>query len=161
MELTSHFSKGKHSLHFRTAGDGPAVVLIHGYGEDNQIWDSILPSFEGYRLILFDLPGFGKSEVWKGYQLSDLAAAYLEIIDSSGIGEFSVFGHSMGGYTTCEFLALVPDRIRSAGLVHSHPFGDSEATKAARLDKIQHLENYGPEAYLNAFYHGFYIARLL
>ena len=151
MELTSHFSQGKPALHYRTGGEGPAVVFIHGYGEDNKIWDTILPSFESHQVFLFDLPGFGKSEVWKGYELSDLANAYLEVIDSSGIGEFSAFGHSMGGYTTCEFIATIPDRLRSTGLIHSHPFGDSDETKAARLEKIKHLEEYGPNGYLKAF----------
>jgi len=46
------------------AGDGPPLLLVHGSGMSGSTWAPLLPHLAGYRLIAFDLPGFGLSDAF-------------------------------------------------------------------------------------------------
>ena len=51
-------------IHYLTAGDGPAILLLHGYAETSSMWRPLIPRLEGrFRVIAPDLPGIGESDV--------------------------------------------------------------------------------------------------
>ena len=63
MEKVIPFEKGE--IGYSITGEGPAVVLLHGFLEDHTIWDSIAEMLsDNFRIIAIDLPGFGKSSVF-------------------------------------------------------------------------------------------------
>ena len=87
-------------IFYRINGEGRAVVLIHGFGEDGRIWDEMVNSLEkNYRCIVPDLPGSGMSEAWKSKNISiaDYAEAIHQIVEYEQFKDCCMIGHSMGG----------------------------------------------------------------
>ena len=147
-----NYTKGHFKIHYQDGGEGTPVLLLHGYGEDGNIWKPVLEAFEGYRVIMPDFPGFGKSKVAADYTLPEMMEVFLEILDEEGIDRFFVFGHSMGGYTASEFVHAVPERLLGVGMIHSHPFGDTQEIRANRKKREEHIASYGLEGFTREFY---------
>jgi 4,5:9,10-diseco-3-hydroxy-5,9,17-trioxoandrosta-1(10),2-diene-4-oate hydrolase len=116
-EETSRYLEGDYRLHYHEAGDGPALVLLHGSGPGVSGWSNFRGNFpvlaERFRTVLLDMPGFGLSE------RPDLDRAYprlaadavLVVLDKLGIERAHLLGNSMGGYVALEFALAHPDRI--------------------------------------------------
>jgi pimeloyl-ACP methyl ester carboxylesterase len=119
-------------------GEGPCIVLLHGYLESKAIWQSFIESFPGaYRFIVPDLPGHGASGTWgKVHSMDELAAAVAAILEAEGISRVFLAGHSMGGYVTMAFADLFPEKLSACALVHSTPFADTEEKRANRDREI-------------------------
>ena len=119
-------------------GEGPCMVLIHGYLENGKVWQAFIEGFhEGRRFIVPDLPGHGESGCWgKIHRMEELAEAVLAILDAEGIGQVFLAGHSMGGYVTMAFADLFPDRLSAYALVHSTPFADTKEKQENRDREI-------------------------
>lgn len=118
---------------------GTPLVLVHGFCEDHSVWAPIQPMLSSSNLLLMDMPGFGQSEPPAKEDMEAYAAAILAVLDAEQIQRCVLVGHSMGGYAALEFAARWPERLAGLGLVHSHPFEDSEERKAARLRGIETL----------------------
>ena len=139
---------------YRKIGNGPAVILVHGFGEDGNIWknqEEILS--EKYTLILPDIPGSGGqsdllSEKDHPVQISDYAESIKEIIDEEKLESFILIGHSMGGYIALAFAEKYPGILKALGLFHSSAFADSEEKKATRTKAIEFIHEHGSEAFL-------------
>lgn len=96
----------------RLGGEGPPVLLIHGFGADRFGWAANAHALMGSHSVLaVDLPGHGSAgnEVGDGSPAT-LAAAVAEATRDLGAA-FPVIGHSMGGAVALHFAQLVPDRI--------------------------------------------------
>ena len=105
-------------------GRGPAVVFIHGLSASMYAWrhhlEPVLAS--GHRVIAYDNRGFGFSErPDTGYGIADYAKLLVALLDSLGVGEAVLVGHSMGGAIALETTLLRPDRVR--GVVLMGPAG--------------------------------------
>ena len=61
-------------ISYTTKGSGPALVLLHGYLESKEVWDSFSKLLDNYKLIIPDLPGHGVSEVVGEAHSMDLMA---------------------------------------------------------------------------------------
>jgi pimeloyl-ACP methyl ester carboxylesterase len=100
-------------------GGDPPVVLVHGLSGSWQNWLENLPHLaRGHRVIAFDLPGFGHSEL-PGEPIS--IAGYAGFVDSLlqelGIGAAVVVGNSMGGFVGAELAIRFPQRVERLVLV--------------------------------------------
>jgi pimeloyl-ACP methyl ester carboxylesterase len=105
-------------------GRGPAVVFIHGLSASMYAWRYQLAPVlaAGHRVIAFDNRGFGFSErPDTGYTNADYARLVVALLDSLGVGDAVLVGHSMGGAIALETTLLRPDRVR--GLVLIGPAG--------------------------------------
>lgn len=138
--------KGKR-LFYRTAGSGPAVVLLHGFGEDGTIWRNQFDLFPAHQLIVPDLPGSGRSEAIEDMSMEGMAEAMAALVK----GRFTLIGHSMGGYITLAFTQKYPEQLTAFGLFHSTAFADSEERKEKRRDGIKVMKTQGAEAFLKTF----------
>jgi pimeloyl-ACP methyl ester carboxylesterase len=85
---------------FTDAGTGHPIVLVHGFPLDARVWDDIVPLLvERHRVIVPDLPGFGRSTIASSsFTMDSLAASLLALLDSLKIGRALFAGLSMGGY---------------------------------------------------------------
>jgi len=139
------------TIFYRTHGDGYPVVLIHGFGEDGSIWQNQVRALENeYSLIIPDLPGSGISPMLRktGADLVDYADCIKWILDSEGIDECIMIGHSMGGYITLAFEEKYPLINRSFGLFHSSAYADDAEKIATRKKGIAFIETNGAPAFL-------------
>jgi pimeloyl-ACP methyl ester carboxylesterase len=87
-------------LAYTEAGEGPPVVLLHGFPTSSFLWRDLLPILSiGMRVVAPDLLGYGESEKPRGADLSLIAQArYVrELTEALGIERFAAVGHGLGG----------------------------------------------------------------
>ena len=110
-------------LHVAEAGEGPPVVLLHGWPQHWWIWRKVIPALaEERRVICPDLRGFGWSEAPPGrYEIQTLANDVLGLLDELGLEEVELIGHDWGGYAGFLLCLDAPERIRhylALGVTH-------------------------------------------
>ncbi|HEU4471849.1 MAG TPA: alpha/beta hydrolase [Flavisolibacter sp.] len=147
MERKTLFYKER-ELYYRQVGRGPAVMLLHGFGEDGEIWKRQWPVLENYRLIIPDLPGSGHSSPIPDMSMEGLAEAAAFLLKTLAIERCTLIGHSMGGYIALAFAELYPRLLQGFGLFHSSAFADSDEKKATRRKGIDFIQNNGATAFL-------------
>ena len=135
-------------IFYRSTGNGPVVVLIHGFGEDSTVWEDQYEAFPGYRLLMPDLPGSGLSPLAKDMSMEGMAMAIKLLLDELKISTCIMIGHSMGGYVTLAFVEKFADRLQAFGLFHSTSFADNEEKKDTRRKGIEFIRENGPFAFL-------------
>jgi pimeloyl-ACP methyl ester carboxylesterase len=110
-------------LHVAEAGEGPPVLLLHGWPQHWWIWRKVIPALaENHRVICPDLRGFGWSEAPAGrYEISELATDIVALLDELGHERVDLIAHDWGGYTGFLLCLNEPERIRNylaLGIVH-------------------------------------------
>ncbi len=107
------------NLFTQTTGTGPDLVLLHGWGMNGDVWETILPELSThFRVTLVDLPGHGRSlESLADYSLPNLANTIAESLAP----EFIVMGWSLGGMIATQMVLNFPERISKLVLVASAP----------------------------------------
>lgn len=130
-------------LAYEAAGDGPAVVLIHGFPLQRRMWQPQLEglSAAGYRVIAPDLPGFGASAPLPGgATMRGYAEALIDLMDSLSVGRAVIGGMSMGGYVLLELLENHPQRASAALFLLTKASADDAAGKARRTELARAAE---------------------
>lgn len=138
------------SIFYRDTGSGEPVVLIHGFGEDSRIWDTMIPHLEkDYRLIVPDIVGSGRSTgSTDGITMETIAADINKVLEKENIKSCHMIGHSMGGYVTLAFAEKFPEKLNGLGLFHSTVYADSEEKKSGRLKNIEFIRKHGSAKFL-------------
>ena len=100
-------------LHVAEAGDGPPLVLLHGWPQHWWEWRSLIPQLaRSYRVLAPDLRGWGWSEAPPGdYAKRTLAADVLALLDVEGLDRVRLMGHDWGGYLGFLLALEHPERI--------------------------------------------------
>lgn len=120
------------------------LVLLHGHGMDDTIWDYLDATLNDYFTIVRpNLSLYTSSQTVEEY-----AEELHRFLTSAGITKLTLIGHSMGGYIALAFAEKYPDMLEGFGLVHSTAYEDDDAKKQQRLQSIELLKNYGTEAYI-------------
>ena len=96
-----------------TAGEGPTVLLVHGWGESAASLGGMVTPLvtAGYRVVGIDLPGHGRTST-RRTDIFELASAVWGVVNQLG-GVHAVVAHSLGGYATIEALGqgLLADSV--------------------------------------------------
>jgi pimeloyl-ACP methyl ester carboxylesterase len=97
-------------------GDGPAVLLLHGFPDSSHVWRYQVPALAGagLRVLAPDLRGFGESdrpERVDDYRMRHLVADVVALVDGLGVEKVRVVGHDWGAALAWVFAATVPDRV--------------------------------------------------
>lgn len=114
-------------IHYESAGEGPAIVLMHAGIADLRMWDAQMPAFRTtHRVIRYDLRGFGKTAMPPGaFSHRDDLAGLLRHL---GVSSAVVVGASFGGRVAIEFALEYPDMVAALVLVGSalggYPFSE-------------------------------------
>lgn len=133
---------------YRTIGEGPVVMLLHGFGEDGSVWERQYNIFEGYQLIIPELPGTGGSEITSDMSMEGMGTTIRDFIDHLNIPQCCMIGHSMGGYITLAFAEAYAERLNSFGLFHSTAFADTEEKKQTRKKGMEFITKNGAFEFL-------------
>ena len=135
-------------IHYEVHGNGPVLLLSHGYSSTCRMWDGQIAAFKDrYQVVVWDMRGHGESDY-----PSD-AAAYSEeltvadmtaILDTVGAKKAIVAGLSLGGYMSLAFHATHPERVRALMLFDTGPgfkkdearakWNESARARAAKFD---------------------------
>lgn len=128
MDVTSLYARVNGlNMHYVTAGEGPPVILLHGFPDTHQIWRRQIPvlAAAGLRVIAPDLRGYGKTDMPQdvsAYAVQFLADDVLRLMDALGIEQAVVVGHDWGALIGWHLAMHTPERItRYAALSVGHP----------------------------------------
>ena len=140
--------KNKNILNYRIVGNGYPVIFLHGFLESNAMWEDIVENLPKIQAICIELPGHGQSPLLQdSLSLTSISEAVKETLESMMIKQFSIVGHSLGGYVALH-LAEDPDlTINTIVLLHSHPWADSEKKKIDR-DRVVKIVDYNKMLFL-------------
>lgn len=141
-------------LHYRTYGEGPAIVLLHGFCESASIFKHFLPSLTAHgRVITIDLGGFGQSadRLPRPVTMDTMAQQVAAVLDHLSIEKAIFIGHSLGGYVSLAFADLYPSRVRGLCLFHSTALADSEEKKRTRNKVIEFVKKVGVPVFIESF----------
>jgi pimeloyl-ACP methyl ester carboxylesterase len=116
---------GGKRIRYWAAGEGPAVVLVHGLSNSAEFWQyNIAALAVRHRVYALDLLGFGKSDKEIGQFSLPYAAAFMaDFLDAVGVGQASLVGNSLGGVICAQTAAQYPERVERLILVDPAGFG--------------------------------------
>jgi len=129
-------------------GEGTPIILLHGFCEDARMWEGLVNSLGSFRFICIDLPGFGRSEAFEYISIDGMAEVVKAVADHLDLNSYILIGHSMGGYVAAAYARKYPDDLIGLGLIHSHPYEDTEMGKAGRNKGLKFIEKNGHEAFI-------------
>jgi pimeloyl-ACP methyl ester carboxylesterase len=114
-----------HRVSYRTAGEGPVILLIHGITGDSRQWNEIIPQLaDRYTVLAPDLLGHGASDKPRGdYSLGAYAVCLRDLLIVLGHRRATVVGHSLGGGIAMQFSYEYPVFCERLVLVDSGGLG--------------------------------------
>jgi pimeloyl-ACP methyl ester carboxylesterase len=155
------FKNGK--INFSDKGSGHTIVLIHGYMETSEVWESFADRIsQKFRTLSIDLPGHGLSDFCNEVNSMELMAeSVTRVLDSLNIPKAFFVGHSMGGYVALAALQFFPERLSGITLFNSHPFADSPDVIEKRKINIALVESGKKSNMIPGFVQNLYAAQNL
>lgn len=124
-----------HLLRLARLGNGPPLLLLHGYPDNLQIWCELAPRLaHRYTVIALDWPGMGGSEAWPGGTTpSHQAKRIHELLTFWSLDRVSLLGSDMGGQPALVFAAAYPERIERLFISNSLAYGDLKTSWEIRV----------------------------
>ena len=105
------------TLHHRSEGSGPAVVLLHAGVADLRMWDvQVSELVPGHSVVRCDLRGYGPTPLEPGASYSD-AGDVLALLDELGLERYALVGASYGGWVALQVATAAPDRVERLVLI--------------------------------------------
>lgn len=118
-------------LSVHRAGQGPSLILLHGYPQNHHCWATIAPKLtEYFDVIIPDLRGYGDSDTptddadHKTYSKRQMAADIVALMDALDVSKAHILGHDRGGRVAYRFALDHPNRIDRLGIIEIVPTGD-------------------------------------
>lgn len=131
-------------------GNGPALLLVHGFPANVLLWRFVLPELSQKFTVI--LPNFFEEEGdWLRHNETSmplLADAFNDILENEKLDKVVLAGHSMGGYMGLAFASKYPEKLVGLSLIHSSSLPDDEARAEGRRKTVSILENGGKSMFL-------------
>lgn len=124
------------SLHYEVHGDGPVVLLTHGYSATGDMWRGQIEPLNraGWKVVTWDMRGHGRSDYpldQDAYSEAHTVADMAAILDAVGVNRAVIGGLSLGGYMSMGFHLAHPDRTRALLIIDTGPgYKKDEAREA-------------------------------
>jgi len=139
-------------LYYEAHGEGPALILTHGYSATSQMWagqiDALAPHF---KVVTWDMRGHGQSdypEDQAAYSEEATVADMAALLDAVGAKEAVVGGLSLGGYMSLAFHATHPERTRALLIIDTGPgYKNDEARNGWNENAIRRAERYEADGF--------------
>ena len=123
-------------LSFRLQGEGPALLLLHGFTGSSAMWTPHLAAFEGLTTVAVDLLGHGDSDAPatpSRYGMERCVEDLTSLLDHLEIERAAVLGYSMGGRVALQFALRAPDRLWALVLESASPGIEDAAEREGRV----------------------------
>lgn len=126
-------------LHYRTAGEGRPLVIVHGLFGSGDNWQTLAGKFPGWRVYLPDLRNHGSSPWFDSFSLADLAADLGAFAEELHLGSCPWVGHSLGGKAVMELALSEPTRVTGMAVLDMAP-RESEARYSGFVPSLLALD---------------------
>ena len=120
------------------AGDGPPVLLLHGFPQTHECWRAVAPKLtERNTVVVCDLKGYAGSPsapggaLGEGYSKREMAAELVELMARLGFARFAVAGHDRGGRVAYRMALDHPDTVERLAVLNIVPTVDQFERMAA------------------------------
>lgn len=135
------------TLHVRTGGTGPAVVLLHGYGETGDMWEPLAARLvRDHTVIVPDLRGMGLSDHPPGgYDKKTQGQDIAGVLDVLKVGKVDVVGHDIGNMVAYAFVAEHPERVTRLVLMDAPVPGIGPWDEILKNPLLWHFRFGGPD----------------
>jgi pimeloyl-ACP methyl ester carboxylesterase len=134
------------NIHYMTAGQGPALILLHGYAETSLMWKPIIPALaKRFTVIAPDLPGIGDSDIpSSGLDMKNAAIRIHDLAKSLGVQKAEVVGHDIGLMVAYAYAAQFPAEVTKLVLMDAFLPGVSGWEAVYNNPNIWHFRFNGP-----------------
>ena len=127
--------RGGGALYYEIYGNGPALLLTHGYGSSSHMWaGQVAPFSRQFKLVLWDMRGHGRSSSPDDPSLYSEAASVADmaaLLDAAAAQTAVIGGLSLGGYMSLAFHLAHPTRTRALLIIDTGPgFRNDEARES-------------------------------
>lgn len=135
---------GAVTIHGRSAGRGPAVVLLHGHPRTHTTWHRVAPQLvaAGFTVVCPDLRGYGRSSKpapdadHENYCDRAMAADVVAVMYARGHEEFAVVGHDRGSYVAYRCALDHPRQVEALAVLDSVPIVEALERADARFAEM-------------------------
>ena len=144
---TQNISTNGTTIFVRTAGSGPAVVLIHGYGDTGDMWVPLAVDLvRDHTVVVPDLRGLGlSSKPEGGYDKKTQARDIAGLLDALHIDQASIVAHDIGNMVTFAFAAQYPQRVNRLVLIDAPIPGVGAWDEVLKNPLLWHFRFGGPD----------------
>ncbi|WP_299521491.1 alpha/beta hydrolase [Winogradskyella sp.] len=127
------------SIHYTIHGEGPALVLLHGFLETLDMWNDFIPELsKHHQVVCIDLLGHGKTNsIGYVHTMEIMADVVLAVLHHLEIKTAKFIGHSMGGYVALALAEQQPQRVESLCLMNSTFEADDAERKVLRARAVE------------------------
>ena len=138
---------GDATIHVRVGGTGPAVVLLHGYGETGDMWAPMAADLmRDHKVIVPDLRGLGlSSKPSAGFDKKTQAGDVAAVMDALGVTRADVVTHDIGNMVGFAFAMLHPERVRRFVLIDAPVPGVGPWEEILKNPLLWHFRFGGPD----------------
>jgi pimeloyl-ACP methyl ester carboxylesterase len=135
------------SIYVRTGGTGPAVVLLHGYGETGDMWAPLAVDLaRGHAVIIPDLRGMGlSSKPGGGFDKKTQGGDVAGVLDALNIDRADLVTHDIGNMVGYAFAAQYPDRVKRFVLIDAPLPGIGPWEEILKNPLLWHFRFGGPD----------------
>src|SRR5271165_3203084 len=132
-------------INYKIGGQGPAVVLLHGYTETSHMWLPLLPLLaKSHTVIAPDLRGAGNSERPQGgYDKKTMAKDIRELVHQLGYKQVSLVGHDIGLMVAYAYAAQYPNEVSKVVLMDAFLPGVGDWKSVWLMRDLWHFHFYG------------------
>ena len=110
----------KIDLHYKVEGDGKACVFLHGLSDDLNYWEFLAKNLQSkFKVIRFDLPGHGQSELCDEITIDIYANNLIAILNELNVDKINLVGFSLGGAIALYFTLKYPEMVDCLVLMSS------------------------------------------
>lgn len=136
------------TLHVRVGGKGPAVVLLHGFGDTGDMWVPVATDLvKDHTVVVSDLRGMGLSSIPEGgYDKKTQAGDIRGVLAALGIEHSVVIGHDIGTMVAYAYAARYRDRTDKLVVMDAPVPGVPPWNDIVRLPALWHFDFGGPDA---------------
>ncbi len=144
---TQRISTNGVTLHVRVGGTGPAVLLLHGFGETGDMWVPVAAALvNDHTVIVPDLRGMGlSSQSESGYDKKTQAHDIAGLLDSLNVTQIDLVTHDIGNMVGYAFAAEFPARVRRLVLIDAPIPGMGPWEDIIKGHKVWHFSFWGPD----------------
>jgi pimeloyl-ACP methyl ester carboxylesterase len=135
------------TIHVRSAGTGPAVVLLHGFGETGDMWVPLATELaKDHQVIVPDLRGMGLSaKPPGGFDKKNQAADVAAVMDALGAAKADVVAHDIGNMVAFQVAARYPQRVRRLVVIDAPIPGVGPWDEILKSPLLWHFRFGGPD----------------
>lgn len=139
---TQDIQAGDATLHVRVGGQGPAVVLIHGFGDTGDMWAPLAADLaRDHRVIVPDLRGMGlSSHPAGGYDKRSQAGDIRAVLTALGIDRAAIVGHDIGTMVAYAYAARYPDKTETLTVMDAPVPGVPPWEQVVRDPRLWHFD---------------------